>query len=128
MQLQNQSNLKTEELLLLRVRRSVLQERLLSTDPQVIKTFAWIQSNKGFFKGKIYNPALAPMTLKDNQYADQVEAIIGPTNLTQFICEFEVDYKVLKTAIDTLECKCTSFGLIFQPSTTTANSHLKHQS
>ncbi|KAL0145801.1 hypothetical protein V8B55DRAFT_1465341 [Mucor lusitanicus] len=102
-QLETQSKLKTEEILQLRVRNSVLKKKLLRTDPHVVKTFTWIQHNKDLFKGEVYNPALSPMTLKDNRYADQVEAIIGPANLTQFICEFEVDYKVLRTAINTLE-------------------------
>ncbi|KAL9543928.1 hypothetical protein MBANPS3_007881 [Mucor bainieri] len=102
-QLETQLEPKTEEMLQLRVRKTVLQEKMLSTDPHVVKTFTWIQHNQDLFKGEIYNPALSPMTLKDNRYMDQVEAIIGLSNLTQFICEFEADYKILRTAINTLE-------------------------
>ncbi|KAI8098336.1 P-loop containing nucleoside triphosphate hydrolase protein [Gilbertella persicaria] len=63
--------------------------------PDTIAAYEWLRQNKDQFAGRVYEPLVLHLNLKDDRYADLVESALGgPRNsyFRTFICEKQEDY------------------------------------
>ncbi|KAK4514210.1 54S ribosomal protein L2 mitochondrial [Mucor velutinosus] len=77
-------------------------KKLVAAYPDVLKGYNWLKQNRDKLKGRVYEPAILLLNLKDPRYARQVEfAMGGPrsTHLRSFICEQEDDYRFMTSIL-----------------------------
>ena len=58
----------------------IKERRLRKLDqfyPDVVKTYRWLQNNRDKFVGRVYDPVVLLLNLKDPKYASQVEYAMG---------------------------------------------------
>ncbi|KAI8390360.1 hypothetical protein BD560DRAFT_6931 [Blakeslea trispora] len=77
--------------------------------PDTVTAFEWLRNNKQRFSGRIYEPLILYLNLKDDKYADLVEnALGGPRSSVYrvFICEKQEDYRLFTDyAVDKMKWK-----------------------
>ncbi|KAL7316093.1 Structural maintenance of chromosomes protein 5, variant 2 [Mucor circinelloides] len=84
---------------------NVKQQRLSNLAnyfPDIRKGYQWLVENRSKFKGRVYEPAVLLLNLKDPKYASQVEYAMGgfrSGHLRQFICEREDDYRLMTSVL-----------------------------
>ncbi|KAJ2996452.1 Structural maintenance of chromosomes protein 5 [Globomyces sp. JEL0801] len=59
----------------------------------------WLRQNQGLFKGKVYEPAMLEIGLKDQRYADAIETSVPRGVFMTFICEENEDYFTFKRKV-----------------------------
>ncbi|KAI9477764.1 MAG: hypothetical protein EXX96DRAFT_225498 [Benjaminiella poitrasii] len=70
--------------------------RLKRFYPDTVKAYNWLKENRNQFEGKIYDPIVLLLNLKDPRYAAMIENAMGGTRsdlLREFVCEKESDYR-----------------------------------
>ncbi|KAI8377088.1 hypothetical protein EDC96DRAFT_251133 [Choanephora cucurbitarum] len=77
--------------------------------PDTVAAFDWLRNNKQRFSGRVYEPLVLHLNLKDDKYADIVEnALGGPRSSLYrvFICEKQEDYRLFTDyAVDKMKWK-----------------------
>ncbi|KAL9554740.1 hypothetical protein MBANPS3_002683 [Mucor bainieri] len=75
---------------------------LIGFYPDIGRAYDWYRENKDKFRGRVYEPAVLLLNLKDPRYAGQVEYALGGSrsgHLRSFICEREDDYRLMTDAL-----------------------------
>jgi tRNA(Phe) wybutosine-synthesizing methylase Tyw3 len=52
--------------------------------PDTVKAYRWLKENKNTFSGRVYEPVLYHLNLKDSKYADLVENALGGARSSHF--------------------------------------------
>lgn len=52
-------------------------KKLVDAYPDVRKGYEWLKENRDKFRGRVYEPAVLLLNLKDSRYAGQVEFAMG---------------------------------------------------
>ncbi|GAN09223.1 P-loop containing nucleoside triphosphate hydrolase protein [Mucor ambiguus] len=82
--------------------RQARLKKLVEHYPDIRKGCEWLRDNRDKFKGRVFEPAVLLLNLKDPRYAHQVEIVMGgarSTHLRSFICEQEDDYRMMTNAL-----------------------------
>lgn len=76
--------------------------RLLEqSDPDTYKAVLWLRENASLFRGKIYEPVMLEVSIRDPRMADAVEGCINFAALKTFVCEMQDDYDLFGKMMDT---------------------------
>ncbi|CAO3651727.1 unnamed protein product [Mucor fragilis] len=105
---QRMNSMLTEMRKLENVKQARLK-KLVDAYPDVRKGYEWLKENRDKFRGRVYEPAVLLLNLKDSRYAGQVEFAMGgrkSTHLRTFICEREDDYRLMtRVLLDQMKLK-----------------------
>ncbi|KAI9318383.1 hypothetical protein BX666DRAFT_1876613 [Dichotomocladium elegans] len=86
-------------------------ERLARNHEDTVVAQKWLHQNRDMFEGRVYGPIVLHINLKDQRYANLVEAMLGGArgpHLRTFVCEKEADYKKFtKEAVDNRRWRLT---------------------
>jgi structural maintenance of chromosomes protein 5 len=73
---------------------------LLKRDhPALEKIMRLLSENRNKFRGRVYDPVLLELSIKDSSFANLVEGTMNFNMLTTFVCECEEDYYAFKKLI-----------------------------
>jgi tellurite resistance protein len=87
---------KTTELLNLDNIRQQKLHALKQSDPQLYKAITILHGSRDSFEGRVYEPLMLELSVKDSSYADILEATMNYSMLSTFVCEKEQDYYTLR--------------------------------
>ncbi|CEJ02429.1 hypothetical protein RMCBS344292_16435 [Rhizopus microsporus] len=104
-------------------------QHLQQYHPDTFKAYNWLKEHRQEFKGRVYNPILLELNLKDSRYASHIERILGgfrSNMLRTIVFENEEDYiKFTRFAADEQKWRITaalpeelSDDLLNKPTTT----------
>lgn len=72
--------------------RANRMQYLRQADPDAAKAVDWLSKNKHVFRGKVYEPVMLEVTVKDGRYTAHVESCINWIIMRTFVCETRADY------------------------------------
>lgn len=64
---------------------------LRNNHEDAFKAYQWLEGNRQNFNGKIFNPIMVEMTVKEQKYAKYIENTVGIKDLVAFICTNKQD-------------------------------------
>lgn len=70
-------------------------EYLRNNYEDVFKAYSWLQANRQNFQGKIFNPVMIEITVRDKESAKYIENTIAMKDMVSFICTNKDDMKQL---------------------------------
>ena len=70
-------------------------EYLRNNHEDVFKAYSWLQANRQQFQGKIFNPVMVEITVRDKESAKYIENTIAMKDMVSFICTNKDDMKQL---------------------------------
>lgn len=74
---------------------SVKERRLRmleKADQDTFKAVLWLRNNANLFKGKIYEPVMLEISIRDPRMAHAVEGSVNFLTMKTFVCELQEDY------------------------------------
>ncbi|KAI9056134.1 hypothetical protein LZ554_001062 [Drepanopeziza brunnea f. sp. 'monogermtubi'] len=74
--------------------------KLESKSHDAARAWAWVQANRDKFKDEVYGPPLVTCSLKDNRYANAVEALLNKSDFLAFTTQSLEDYKKLSDELN----------------------------
>ncbi|KAG0767977.1 hypothetical protein G6F57_000086 [Rhizopus arrhizus] len=87
-------------------------QQLQRFHPDTVKAFEWLKQNRDKFSGRVYNPVLLEINLKDSRYASHIEQVLGghrSNTFRTFLFEKQEDYlEFTRIAIDQHGWKLTA--------------------
>ncbi|KAF1991646.1 P-loop containing nucleoside triphosphate hydrolase protein [Aulographum hederae CBS 113979] len=60
------------------------------------KAWSWIKKNKNLFENDVYGPPIVTCSVKDPQFADAIETILGKSDMVTFTTTSRKDFKMLQ--------------------------------
>lgn len=70
-------------------------EYLRNNHEDVFQAYTWLQANRQNFQGRIFNPVMVEMTVRNKESAKYIENTIAMKDLVSFICTNKEDMKQL---------------------------------